>query len=427
MTRSRIHIGPGGLLYLVIAALILGAAVYTQASLLFWSFGLMVGGLGISIVLSVFVLHKVTVARMVPGHGVAGEMLVIRYQLENKKRFLPVFNIVIRELWGDGRRRWKRQLQASRDPHQLAVQPVGWLLHLGPRQVAQAEAACWPSRRGVLRFDRVELSTSFPFGVVTRTLAVRQLDEVLIYPKLHRIKRRLLAQLETAEYSGKRLVNRGGGHEEFFGLRPYRTGDRLKTIDWKHTARTGELVSREYNRPTPPRMMLVLDLEPIEGQKHAEGAEQYLVNAERAISLAASMVCDAHFFGYQIGLAVKGVESLVFPVHHSQPHRAKLLEALSSLNLNKVSSQRPALSTEPSVIIHLGESDNVASNSRCVRLSAVCLERYVRDMQDESVSGAGGYEGAGYYQHVGEEANLAGLNDRVADTTNAHADHEGDN
>src|SRR5690606_21260727 len=115
----------------------------------------------------------------------------------------------------------------------------------------------------------------------------------------------------------------GGGTEEFFGLRPYRFGDSFKTIDWKHSARTGSLISREFTQPSPPKIMLLLDLtrqeqpspDPTTDQHPKSDAQEGRPSrrrpkpsrpdphdpVERAISLAASLVCDAYFYGYQVG------------------------------------------------------------------------------------------------------------------------------
>ena len=99
-TRTWFTIGSGGLLYLIVAALILTVATYTQTNLLFWGFGLMVGGLSVSVLLSFLMLHGLGVERVLPGHGVAFESMTLRYQITNHKRWLPVFGLVICESWG---------------------------------------------------------------------------------------------------------------------------------------------------------------------------------------------------------------------------------------------------------------------------------------------------------------------------------------
>ncbi len=372
------RVGPGGLVYVVVTVLILGAAIYTQANLLFWAFGLMVGGLLVSILVALQVLRGVSVQRLPTSHGVVGEMLVLRYQLVNRG-WLPVFGVIIHETWG--RRRWlragwKRSGPIAEKPPRLAGRPFGWVLHLGPHQTLQAEAPCWPARRGQLSFERIVLSTSFPFGVIRKVVDIVQPGQVLVYPQLFRFNRRVLFKLSQIDPAGRKRVEKAGGHEEFFGLREYRSGDNPRMIDWKHSARLGTLISREMTQPSPPRIMLVLDLShvpapppsasarlrlrPRKSKTADHGALPLLSDdpVEQAISLAASLVCDSHFHGYQIGLAVLGVQAPVFPVHHSLPHRTKMLEVLSTLDVTQRRDDLPPLSMPASVVIRPGLAES---------------------------------------------------------------------
>ena len=370
----------GGVVYVVVTGLILAVAIYTQANLLFWSFGLMVGGLLVSLLVSWQSLRNVKVQRLSPGHGVANDMMVLRYHITNRS-WLPIFSLVITETWGKGRRGWKKTGPLAEQPIMLRGRPQGWVMHVGPNHTIQAEAPCWPLRRGTLHFERIILSSGFPFGVVRKTMEVEQPATVLVYPHLFRLNRKLLFSLSNFDPSGQKQLERGGGTEEFFGLRPYRHGDSLKIIDWKHSARTGELVSREMTQPSPPRLMVMLDLRHIDDamaaytdpnpprkrrRKRAASASssqggvtprQHAI--ERTISLVASIVCEAHFQGYQVGLAAAGCAFTPFPVHHSLPHRTRLLEALAQLDPEEAQRRTDALPAQPSLIVWPGAGDDM--------------------------------------------------------------------
>ena len=410
MIRHRIQIGPGGMVYGIVAVLIFGAAVYTQANLLFLSFGLMVGGLVTSILLSIRAMRKVTITRLPPSHGVVGEPMIIRYRIENRRRVIPLFNLVVREHWGKGRRSWRKEGPVAENPQRLGGQPIGWIMHLGPRETIQAEAIAWPLKRGKVTFERIELSTSFPFGVIRKVLEVQQQDEVVVYPKLYRVNRRLLGRLTKHDTTGRKARSQAGGQEEFFGLRSYRYGDSFKNIDWKHSARTGDLMSREFTHPAPPKIMLMLDLSP-EAIAEAHSADELLQQTaaqetgkkpkgidnsrrrddrrpdpndpvERAISLAASLICDAYFYGYQVGLMVRGPRCASYSLHHSLPHRTRLLEALAALDLNVPAEGEPVMLAEPSVLVHPGMSQRSMLGGRCMVLPAARLKEYVREAEE---------------------------------------------
>lgn len=377
MQRTRYQFGPGGVVYIVCTALILSGALYTQANLLFWAFGLTMGGLVVSVFFSLIVLRRITMQRLAPAHGVVGRPLVLRYRVENRG-WVPVFGLLVGETWPRQRsHRWRwRKERCDADPTgsdspRLKAAPLGWALHLGPQQSVQAEAMCWPLRRGELRFEQVMVSNSFPFGVIRKVVTIEQQDRVLIYPKLYRVSRKVLYRAAMSDVSGRRQLDRPGGSDEFFGLRHYRSGDNLKMIDWKHSAKTGKLVSREMTQAAPPRIMLALDLRQMEPATSSEANASSTATpiddtaVERAISLMASLVCDSYLNGYRIGLVVYGVECNAFAVHHSLPHRTRILEALAAIDTTRRTEAHvwsTQISVQPSVVVRPGAS--VAGGAR---------------------------------------------------------------
>ncbi|MFA9477227.1 DUF58 domain-containing protein [Phycisphaerales bacterium AB-hyl4] len=393
--RSRIHLGSGGLIYLIVSGVIIAAAIYTQANLLFWAFGLMTGGLVVSALLSWQMLRNIRVQRLLPSHGVAGDPLIIRYHLTNRS-WLPVFSLTIMETWGRGWRAWKRTGPIAMSPPLLKARPFGWVLHIGPNQTIQAEAPCWPLRRGELKFEQMILATGFPFGILYKVVTFEQQTETLIYPHLYRVNRRMVYSLAHHDPSGRKQRERGGGTEDFFGLRAYRPGDSLKMVDWKRSARTGVLVSREMTQPSPPRMMILLDLQrdaettapgnsngnsqPGSAPDHADRHTRL----ERAVCLTASLVCEAHFHGYQVGLAARGATCPSFPMHHSLPHRTRMLEALARLNTTPADASRaetPGSAVNPSVVVHLGKGERVINDQQgggTILLGATDIDQFVR-------------------------------------------------
>lgn len=412
--KTRFFIGPGGLLFFGAAILTLMAAIYTQANLLFWSFGLLLGALLTSVVMSWAVLRGVSVKRFLPPNAVAGESTAIRYQVTNHRRFLPAFSLVLSERW-EPRRRWfgaavpDPQNPLAGDVPRLRGTPSGWVLHVGPQQTAQAEAICWPMRRGKLRFRAIEVQTSFPFGMLGRSILFPDEEELTVYPHLFRINRQSMRTLSASESSSAKRQPKPGLSEEFFGLREYRPGDRLRAIDWKRTAHTGRLVSRETSRPGVTRVMVLLDLTkpgpeaaiPLSPPPRPPAGVDFLgrrrepppepvpdprhpwVDAERAISLAASFVVGAHFQGFPVGLAIKGVDCPVFRVHHSLPHRSMMLDALANLDLSRRST-RADWTPHPTLIIRpaaAGPPTATFGTHGELILSAAELEQFVVEIE----------------------------------------------
>jgi len=380
MQRRRLKIGPGGMMYSIVVGLILIVAIYTQANLLYWGFGLMIGGLIVSVLHSVAMMRNLQVQRILPSHGVAGEAMMIRYEIINRKRWVPVFGLVIFETWGKGSHSYKRGRTVNGI---LRGRPFGWVLHLGTREQVQAEAPCWPMGRGVLQFEKVVLSTSFPFGVVRRMIEFELPAKVLVYPHLWRVSRRILLNLAGREPMGYKRQERAGGQEEFFGLRPYRSGDSLKMIDWKHSAKMAHLVSREHTQPSPPKIMVVLDLtHGTEVQPHLDHPpEAASESIETAVSLAASLVWDAHAQGCRVGLAVIGVPYQVFPIHHSVPHRMQVLRSLAVLDVSRRVLAVPSLPAEPTVVVRTPGANPTLTYGRAIVLRTDRIHEYVSEIK----------------------------------------------
>jgi len=355
MGRSfgRIEFGPGSVIYLVVCTLVMFAAVYTQANLLFWALGLVIGALVVSVLLSAVSLGGIEVQRLTPPRGVAGEPLVLRYDLRNRSR-LASFSVEIVETWGGRFGGWRRVGPLVESPPRLKGRPFGWVLHIGPGQSLQAETPCWPLRRGPLRFERIMVRSSFPFGVLRKTIVFQQPGEALIYPPLRRLSRHAALSLSGTDIHNARHSDRGGGMDEFFGLRPYRPGDSYKLIDWKHSAKTSRLVSREMTQPRPPRMMILLDLrrDATQGQTDQEPTAPnglWLSCQEEAINLAGSLIREAFIHGVQVGLTVAGADSPALPMLNSKTHHRRLLDTLAMLEIDETKAQ--AAPSPPTVIV----------------------------------------------------------------------------
>ncbi len=147
-----------------------------------------------------------------------------------------------------------------------------------------------------------------------------------------------------------------GVEGDFYGSRGYRPGDPLRTLDWKRSARQGELMVRELATPEPPRVAILLDLRAVDTAP-AEARQ------ERAISLAASLVARAHAAGFRVGLRVVGALCASFTPHHALAHRDRLLSALGRIDLrpseNPVETRAPTARTlrEATVCVSVASGD----------------------------------------------------------------------
>lgn len=99
--------------------------------------------------------------------------------------------------------------------------------------------------RGPLRFEATLFATD-PFGMWFAHSGQKVAVEVLVTPtpELSPPVPPTLAAVGEGD-----TAQRMAGNDDFAGLRPYVAGDAPRLISWRHAARTGQLVSREFDAP----------------------------------------------------------------------------------------------------------------------------------------------------------------------------------
>ena len=302
-----------GLVYFAMMLFMGLAAVNTQANLLFGVFGLMVGILLVSGVISRLVLRKLRVRRILPDHGVVGRMMPVSYEFRNDKRYWPSLSVGVAEI--DGAEGFR-------------TQPQAYLLHAAPGTAATVPAELFPRRRGLHRLDRYQISTSFPFGFVKRATNRRDADAVLVLPPMGQVSPRLLALCRSAENTGASMRPRPGGADEFYGVREFRSGENPRLIYWKRSARTGVLVSREMTQVSPPRLLLAVDT------FASDRTPEEHARIERAIAMAGSLASMALDQELPVGLVAWSGHWAALNPDRGKRHRDDLLSVLARLPLN---------------------------------------------------------------------------------------------
>ncbi|MNK46337.1 hypothetical protein D3C87_651210 [compost metagenome] len=118
-------------------------------------------------------------------------------------------------------------------------------------------------------------------------------DAVMVHPRSHALGN--LAWLDRGRGEGERDVSPRpeDGGELTKAVRPYRSGDAMRQIHWKTTARTGQLAVRESEGDAPGQeLAVVLDPSP----------EHNAASFEIALELAASLLMEAQRRGFEARL-----------------------------------------------------------------------------------------------------------------------------
>jgi uncharacterized protein (DUF58 family) len=114
----------------------------------------------------------------------------------------------------------------------------------------------FPSRGRFLIKD-FELSTKYPFGFFRhrRRLAAKE-TELIVFPKIEPLDHEID---DLPLDAGKLVANKRGTGQDLLSLRDYRPNDDLRRVDWKATARTRDLIVREFAADDDKRISVFLD------------------------------------------------------------------------------------------------------------------------------------------------------------------------
>ena len=97
-----------------------------------------------------------------------------------------------------------------------------------------------PVERGEYTFHNLNVFVTTPLNLVVRRVRIETQQMVKVYPSYFSLRKYdLLAYSNNLSESGNRKIRKIGQSVEFEQIREYVTGDDIRTINWKATARKG--------------------------------------------------------------------------------------------------------------------------------------------------------------------------------------------
>jgi uncharacterized protein (DUF58 family) len=289
---------PGVLL--TVLAFGVGSAAYNSANnILFITLSLLLACLILSGVLSWLNFSGVRWRLQVAPPWRASQATVAQIELANSKRFLPTyglwFEVSARRMDGPpagptttfnaSSRQVKAALAKARQDN--PVTRLHLRTRLDPAGEARVEWALTPAQRGRWRVELQGVGSFFPFGFLGKSIGTDVAHEVTVWPAPVEYRRHGAGG--ARRQTGEERQARAGSGGDLLALRRYVAGDSHRLIHWKASARTGQLLVRQFT---------------------AEGAEGYLLwvqtdaarwprpeQFELALSLAATLAEDLFRLG----------------------------------------------------------------------------------------------------------------------------------
>jgi len=289
-----------GALYVVVVLVIGVAALNTGNNLLYIIVAAMLAAIAVSGIASAFCLQGLELELKVPDHIFAKTDVIGTLCVRNPRRWIPSLSISATPAdSSQARKRWRwvattfpvppwrpperqwlqlpdRKLRRIADPSSGVFHESAYFPLLPAETQLQAEVKLNFSNRGRYQ-ERFSLSTRFPFAFLVKTRRVALSREVLIYPELT-TSDEMVELLPVL--SGKIEAYLKGVSADLYRIREYLPEDSARHVDWKATAKSGELKVREYSREDERRLRFVFD--------NAAPGQVTPEIYERMVSLAAS-------------------------------------------------------------------------------------------------------------------------------------------
>ena len=286
---------------------------------------------------------SVQVRRHFPVRPVQGRDLAVVLELEGRGRRVVDVEITdtLPGVGGPGRPWWTQTVS------------------VGPNEVVSVQRQERFARRGLLPMGRFALRTTGPLGLLRRRQrrdAVGDAVDVgLDLAAILGSARRLVRGSESEGSRRKRAIERG---RDFDALREYRRGDDVRLVDWKATARQGNLIVKELVPETRQDIVIVLDagrqMVPPDAGVHSTDSQSADATApgaaglprfETALSTALVLAAAALEKNDRVGLVVMADEVLAFvPPGNGTSQLKRLADAARSQHPLAVEPAYQALS-----------------------------------------------------------------------------------
>ena len=163
---------------------------------------------------------------------------------------LAVHNTGTRAIRGAVRDAWQPSAGAVGNRHRIRLTGGG---------STDVTTTLVPTRRGDRRTDRVTARSLGPLGLAARQGTLRAPGTVRVLPPFHSRKHLPSRLARLRELDGRSAVRVRGQGTEFDSLREYVRGDDVRSIDWRASARTKDVVVRTWQPERDRRVVIVLD------------------------------------------------------------------------------------------------------------------------------------------------------------------------
>ena len=276
---------PEGWVFLVVLTFITVGAIMRNVNLLVLMAGMMFVSLLINWRLARHRLTTITAKRRMPRRIHARELINIIWLGDNQSTRVPAWNLVVKDrvqrvdedeqandvvetytelasetflsaLFGEILERF-----GKRKPNQRASE-VGVCFPIIPAGQSEVQTyRTYFGKRGKYTIGPAVLSTTFPFGLIVSRFQYPTVETFFVGPELGVLEPTWEQRIQSIAAGSETIKRRRALEEdEFYALRPWRSGDAKKNIHWRTSAKVGHPIVKQYDQQNNRDFAMVLDL-----------------------------------------------------------------------------------------------------------------------------------------------------------------------
>lgn len=210
-------------------------------------------------------------------------------------------------------------------PFQFQKRDIWFKTTLKPHERKLISYSLRPTKRGEYEFGDIRVYAKSPLGLIRRRYTFQQAETLPVYPSFLQMRKyELMAISNRLTDIGIKKIRRIGHSLEFEQVKNYVAGDDYRTINWKATARQGNLMVNSYTDEKSQHVYCVIDKSramkmPFEGLSLLD----YAINASLVLSSVALIKED------KAGLITASEKiGAVIPADRKSSQLNKILEVL---------------------------------------------------------------------------------------------------
>lgn len=145
-------------------------------------------------------------------------------------------------------------------PFQFQQRNIWFKVDLKPRETRIISYQLRPFKRGEYEFGKIHVYVHSPLGLLRRRYSFDESETLPVYPSFLQMRKyELLAISNRLSETGIKRLRRLGHSMEFEHIKNYVSGDDYRSVNWKATARKGDLMVNSFTDEKSQHVYCIID------------------------------------------------------------------------------------------------------------------------------------------------------------------------